>query len=415
MVPGELPARAAATILLALLLASPLVAADWSGWRGPKRDGHTPDPLPTRLEAAPSALWRHALGHGYAGPIVVGSRVVVLDDEGGKETAHALEAGTGKTLWSTPYAPAWGDEFEPGPRCTPLSDGERVYVQSAQGELACLDLKDGRRRWGLRFADYGTVWINDRQGGQGAATRRGHTGSPVLAGQKLIVQVGSAQGACLVAFDRETGRELWRSLNDLSAYSSPVVGTLGGVEQVVTATCEGLVGVAVADGRELWRQRFKTQANRNVLTPILTDSAVFFASFTTGLRREDVQRSGDTLGATTAWLKRELGINLSTPVLVDGHLFGLGARKDYLCVDAATGTVRWSQPGFGEVAATLTDGKNLLILDDRGEVRLGAIDPSAWQEKGRFQACGKTFSHPAWADGVLYVRDSREVVAYRLR
>ncbi|MFM7102733.1 MAG: PQQ-binding-like beta-propeller repeat protein [Verrucomicrobiota bacterium] len=409
--------RAAAT-LLALQLARPLAAADWPGWRGAHRDGRTPETLPARLDAAPAALWRRPVGHGYAGPIVVAGRVVVLDDADGRETAHALDAGTGRVLWSTAFAPAWSDEFEPGPRCTPLSDGARVYVQSAQGELACLDLQDGRRKWGVRFADYGTVWNQDRQGGQGAATRRGHTGSPVLAGDRLIVQVGSARGASLVAFDRATGRELWRSLSDLTAYSSPVVGTLAGQEQVVAATCEGLVGVAVADGRELWRQRFKTHANRNVLTPILADPHVYFASVNTGLRREEIRPGagpGETLAATTAWLHRDLGINLSTPVLVDGHLFGLGARKDYLCLDAATGAVRWSQPGFGEVAATLTDGRTLLLLDDRGEVRLVEARPGGWRETGRFQACGKTYSHPAWADGVLYVRDPREVVAYRFR
>lgn len=415
MVRGDAFTRACAAGLAFLLPASPLAAADWPGWRGPHRDGLTPETLPARLETAPAALWRQPVGHGYASPIVVRGRVVVLDEKGGQETAHALDAATGKVVWSTSYAPAWADEFEPGPRCTPLSDGERVYVQSAKGEMACLALQDGRRQWGVRFADFGTVWIDDRQGGAGAATRRGHTGSPVLAGDRLIVQVGSAQGACLVAFERATGRELWRALNDLTTYSSPVVGRLAGVEQVVAATCEGLVGVAVADGRELWRQRFKTQANRNVLTPILADSQVYFASVNTGLRRENVQRSGDTLGSSTVWLKKDLGINLSTPVLVDGHLFGLGARKDYLCVDASTGAVRWTQPGFGEVASTLTDGKILLILDDRGEVHLAEARPDGWRETGRFQACGKTFSHPAWADGVLYVRDPREVVAYRLQ
>jgi outer membrane protein assembly factor BamB len=100
--------------------------------------------------------------------------------------------------------------------------------------------------------------------------------------------------------------------------------------------------------------------------------------------------------------------------LVRGHLYGLGPAKNYVCLDPATGTVRWSQPGFDAVASTVTDGQRLLVTNDKGEVLLLAANPERFEELGRFQATGKTFSHPALANGIFYLRDSRVLTAYRL-
>ena len=389
--------------------------ADWPDWRGPGRDGLSPEPLPAAFPDEPRPLWRRPVGRGYYGPVVAGDSVVVVDLQDDRETALCLDRATGEVRWRTPYAVAWSDEFEPGPRCTPVVHDGRVYVQSARGEFACLDLATGRRAWGFDFAGYGTEWIDDRQGGIGAATRRGHTGSPVIDGDRIIVQVGSARGACLVAFDRRTGRELWRSLDDLTAYTSPVVGELAGRRQVVTATCEGLVGVSSVDGALLWRVPFRTRANRNVLTPLLDGDTVTFASFTTGMRRVRVRAEGDGWAAGPEWVNPALNINLSTPVRVADHLYGLGPARDYVCVDRRDGAIRWRQTGFGEVASTIASGDRLLVQTDVGEVLLVRADPGAYVELGRFQACGKTFSHPAWAGGILFVRDPREVVAWVLK
>ncbi len=389
-------------------------AADWPGWRGIGRDGLSPDPLPASLPTQPTPRWQIPLGHGYASPVVASGLVVVLDHSAGQETAHGLDSVTGKERWHTPYAKAWSDEFEPGPRCTPLIDGDLIFVQSAQGEFACLNRTDGRKRWGFNFEDYGTVWVPDVHSNIGAAVRRGHTGSAVIAGNRVLVQVGSTQGAAFAAFDRETGRLLWKSLNDHTCYSSPIVGTLAGRLQLVAATAEGLVGVDVTDGTALWRLTFRTGANRNVLTPILSGDSVLFASHTTGLRRLTVHSEGAQQKASDDWLNRDLKINLATPVLVGGHLYGLGAAHDFICVDAASGKVKWSQSGFGDVASVIAGSGRLLVQLDTGEIRLLRATSERYDEIGRFQACGKTYSHPAWSDGTLYVRDPNGCVAYPL-
>jgi outer membrane protein assembly factor BamB len=389
-------------------------AADWPGWRGSARDGHTSDPLPAALATDPRPLWRKSLGHGYASPVVTGRRVIVLDDSQGQETARCLDAATGQELWATPFGELYRDEFEAGPRCTPLVEDDRVYVQSCYGQFACLNATNGALRWTFHFRDHGAFWVKEKGGGVGAANRRGHSGSPVIDGDRIIVQVGSTNGASLCAFDKFNGRLLWKSQNDLTCYASLVSATLGGRRQAVAVTCDGLLGVSVADGAPLWRVPFRTGANRNVVTPLIEGDTVTFASFTTGLRRLRIHPAGEAQEARDDWFNRDLKINLSTPVLVAGHLYGHGPDKDFICVDAATGSLRWRQTGFDQYASTIASGERLLVQNDQGEVLLLTATPAKYTELGRFQASGKTFSHPAYAGGVLYVRDPKEIVAWRL-
>jgi outer membrane protein assembly factor BamB len=391
-----------------------MLAADWPQWRGLKRDGYSPEAIPPTLATTPVARWRKSIAHGYAAPVVVGDKLIFLDDQGGKETAHAVSATTGTDLWSVAGGEAYGDEFEPGPRCTPLVDGDRVYVQTCRGEFRCLSLSDGKTLWRFHFADFGAVWVENKQANAGAASRRGNAGAPVVVGDLIIVQIGSAEGACLGAFDKVSGKLRWKSQNDLTCYSSLVSATLAGQSHVIAATCEGLLAVKPGDGAVLWRVPFRTGANRNALTPVVVDDTVYFASHTTGMRATGVEVKDGSVAAVERWLNRDLRINLASPVAVKGHLYGLGPARNFICVDRSTGHVAWSQSGFGEVASTITDGQTLLILTDGGEVVLAPANPEAWHESGRFQACGKTFSHPALSNGVLFVRDSRELVAWPL-
>jgi len=402
-------------VRLLILASSSLLAfaAPWPGWRGAHRDGHTPEPLPEILPANPIPAWKIPVGHGYASPVASDGTVIYLDDSTGSETAHAVQASNGKELWRTAWTTAWSDEFEPGPRCTPLIDGDRVYVQSAQGAFACLGRADGAVRWSLSFKELGMVWVPERHSNIGASVRRGHTGSPIVDGDRIFIQVGSTRGASIVAADKLTGKILWKSLNDQTAYSSPVVGTVAGQRQFITATCEGLIGLDTADGKLLWRFPFKTAANRNVLTPILAGDDVFFASHSTGLRDLNLRKTDTGFQPVEKWFNRQININLPTPVLVGSHLYGVGPGREFVCVDTSNGTVRWREKGFGEVANVITDGARLLVLLDTGEVRLLKPEPSAHTELGRFQASGKTYSAPAWSDGMLFVKDSTALTAFR--
>jgi outer membrane protein assembly factor BamB len=409
------------TTLLALVLASfaSLQAADWPQWRGLERASHAAvsiNALPKQLKQ----VWRIAVGPGFSAPIVAGGKLIYLDAQEGQEIAHCVDAATGKTIWATPYAPSEGDEWGAGPRSTPFVDGDRVYFQSMNGEFRCLNLADGQVRWGFSFADYGIRFST--KSAEGTAARRGNNGSGIVEGNLVYVPVG-AKGASVVCLDKLSGKEIWKSGVDEAAYSSFVVGTLAGKKQLVAFTADALTGLDLQAGATLWRVPFRTGAKRHAATPVLDGDTVTVTSQTIGMVRVKITKEGDQFNATQAWVNKPLTVNLSTPVLLDGHLYSYGPirTKDYVCVNAATGETKWRQDGFGigkdqtDYASTIAVGKNLLILTYDGQLVLVAGNPEKYTELARVQVCGKTWSYPALADGKLYVRDGRELQCLDLK
>jgi outer membrane protein assembly factor BamB len=404
----------------------PAGAADWPQWRGPQRDGVARgEKLPAVLPANPRILWKAPAGSGHSSVVISGNHLAYLDQLGDKEHAHLLDLATGKSLWDVPFAdPAEYSNYGSGPRCTPIIDGDRLYAQSGRGEFRCFSLKDGKTLWRFNFEkDYGVTFLGNRssdpEANQTAARRHGHNGAPVIDGNRIFVPVGSTKGATLVAFDKLTGKELWRAGEDNTAYSSLMVGTLAGVRQVVHLNADALVGVDVASGKILWRVPVKTGAKRHVFTPLIVGDTVTIASQTVGMIQFRISKDGAGLKAEPVWTNPAMKVNISSHVLVDGRLYGIGASKgasasEFACVDFKTGQTLWTKPGFGDYASTMAVGDKLLVLNSNGELFLLAADATAYKELGRMQACGKTYSFPALVNGVLYVRDDRGITAMSL-
>jgi outer membrane protein assembly factor BamB len=383
-------------------------AADWPQWRGPMRTGLAPvgGPALTNLSATPRVVWRLTIGGGFSSPVVADGKVVYLDAQDGQETAHVLDAATGRELWRTNYDEVFEDEWGPGPRSTPILDDDRLYVQSCRGEFRCLSLADGSTRWRTSFErDFGVKFLGSGSD-DGVARRRGNNGCGVIDGDRIFVPVGATDGASIVCFDKRTGHVLWKAGSDEAAYSSLVVGTLAGRLQVVALTAKALLGVDVNDGRVLWRVPIKTVAKRHAVTPIIFGDDVIVSSFSAGMICTRFSGAGDALRARGVWTNSTLRVNLSTPLLVGEHLFLHAPMKEFACADARTGKKLWSKPGFAQTySALLGLGQNLLVLTDYGELRLLAADSRKYVELGRAQICGETWSHPAYADGRLYVRE----------
>lgn len=397
-------------------------AGDWPQWRGPQRDGHAaPDePLPDRLTDNWEPVWTRPAGGGFASPVIAGGKVFFADEQDGQETLHCLELTSGVPVWSRPYAPSFGDEWGSGPRCTPVVGGELVVVQSCRGELRVLDRASGRPRWGRSFErDYQVPFVGGADASDAAARRRGHNGAPVLAHGRLFAVVGNTAGAGVVAFEAAAGRELWRSQSDEAAYAPPVAAGIAGVPQLIVFSAEALLGLAPADGRLLWRVPLKTAANRHAVTPIVDGDRVIVSSHTIGLRAFQIAESDDGFSAAGAWARPELKTSLATTVLVDGHLYGQGPERDFICVRAADGEIRWRQRGFGEkplvgYTATLAAGRRLLALAENGGAVLLAANPERYEELARQQVCGRTWSHPALGGRMLILRDQRALKAFRV-
>jgi outer membrane protein assembly factor BamB len=344
---------------------------------------------------------------------------------GGKELVHVLDAATGKEVWKQVYGEsAEYSNFDPGPRCTPLVDGDRLYIQSGRGEFRCMSVKDGKIVWRFNFEkDFGATWFGNKgdnpDAKETASRRHGNNGAPVIDGDRIFVAVGSPEGATLVAFDKLTGKKLWQVGNDNTAYSSLMVGTIAGIRQVVHFTADALMGVDAASGKLLWRVPIKTGAKRHTVTPILLEDGVIVSSHSVGMIRFRVTKTADGAKAEQAWVNKNLLTMLSTPVIVNGSLYGLGATRgkntDFVCVDLATGKERWSQPlVYADYASIIAIADSLLVLNSTGELFLLKANPQKYEELGRVQVCGKTWSFPAYANGKLYVRDKLQLLALPL-
>jgi outer membrane protein assembly factor BamB len=392
----------------------PLLGTDWPQWRGPVRDGHADatEAALNGLPVDPRVAWRLKLGAGWASPVVAGGRVFYLDSQDRREVLHAVAASDGQEAWRAEVDAVMHDEQGPdGPRGTPLVHQGHVYVLSCLGELQCRRVTDGQLVWRTHFQkDFGSPWLGEDSVIPGAS-EHGYTGSPVLAGGQLIACVGSTNGAGVVAFDPATGAVRWKSQDDLAAYAAPFSTVLDGEPQVICFTVSGMVALAPADGRVLWRVPLKTNYGRNCLTPVVVGDRVVTGSYQSGLLGLQVSRSGSDWTASRVWTNREATMNFASPVAVGGFVYGVGPQKNLVCVEASTGRLAWSQSGYftsaagNSFAALIVVGNRLLVTTDGGEVLLIATDSAACRELGRAQVCGRTWSHPAYADGRLYVAD----------
>jgi outer membrane protein assembly factor BamB len=397
-------------------------AADWPQWRGPDRDGKAAAdaPIPDALPGELKPRWKLAIGGGFSSPVAAGGQVVYFDEDGTNEVLHLIDAATGRETWRRPIAARFADEWGAGPRSTPIIDGDHIYALSCNGEFRCLKRSDGQTVWGLGFEKHFGVRFLGSKANEGTASRRGNNGSPVITGDLLLLPVGGTNNNSLVCVHKRTGKVLWQTGEDEAAYSSPMVATLAGTPQVIAFLGDSLLGAALESGRPLWRVPLKTNAKRHAATPLIHGDTVTVNSHSIGLLCFRIARDGDRWTAATAWANRDLKINLSTPVRVGDHLFSQGARRDYVCADARTGALLWSQPGFGDgrkdnCSTIAIADRRLLVLAEDGQLVLLDVDPAKYSERGRLQVCGNTWVHPAYAGGWLYVRDSRTLTCVDLR
>ncbi len=397
-----------------LLLGSLARTDDWPQWRGPERTGHAAAtaPVPGTLPEEPTIVWKLKVGEGFASAVVAGKEVFYFDNQAGKETLHSVNANDARELWRAEVDETFQDEQgPPGPRCTPLVDEDRVYAQSGKGELQCLNRADGKRLWHVNFLrDFGAAFLGEDSKVPGAA-EHGYTAAPLVVRERLIACPGGANGAGIVCFQKRTGKILWQSQNDLAAYAAPIMATLAGIEQAVCFTVEGVIGLALEDGKLLWRVPLTTSYGRNCTTPVIVGDRVIVGSYKKGLVGIKVSREVGAWKAERAWVNKAAAMNFSSPVAVGKHVYGLGPAKNIVCVDVDTGKIEWSKEGYIHTsadvahAAFLVLGANILICTDGGLLVLIAADPKECRELGRAQVCGLNWCNPAYAKGRLYIRD----------
>jgi outer membrane protein assembly factor BamB len=392
-------------LLLPLVMScctAPIVTAgDWPQILGPTRSGHAEGErlLDTWPAAGPKLLWKFPLGSGYAGPAVMGNRVLVFHRTGAGERVECLDAVSGKSVWKADFEANYrgGIDADKGPRCVPLIAGNAVYVFGAAGDLHAVALDTGKPLWSRALCDD----YKSDLGYFGAGS------TPVLVGGKLLVNVGG-KGAGLVALDPATGKTAWQATDEVASYSSPGVVSLDGKDQALFITRMNCVLADPASGQVKTLFPFGARGPTvNAATPLVFGGKLFTtASYGIGAAFASL----DASGAKTVWTNDDtLSSQYSTPVEHQGFLYGTHGREDqgaaeFRCVEAASGKVRWSQPNFGVAHAMLADGK-LLIQTADGRLALVAADPAKYRELATAQVTQQpTRALPALASGQLYVR-----------
>jgi len=403
-------------IVVAALLAASLAlraqgATDWPQWRGVNRDGISRETglLKEWPSSGPPVVWSAAkVGEGYGSVSVRGDRVFVQGLENRQSVVTALNRADGKVVWVRPLGPGGSNDRGSGPRGTPTADGDRLYVLTESGDLACLHIMDGTVVWQRNilkdFRGENPNWLISE--------------SPLVDGNMVIVSPGG-RGAGIVALDKMTGKTVWQSaeLSDGAGYSSAIAADVQGVRTVMALTAEAGVGVRATDGKLLWRVRNVANRTANIATPVFSDGRVFYTSgYDTGGALLTLRAAGGAVSATEAYFTRDMQNHHGGVVLVDGYLYGF-SDSILTCLEFATGKRMWRDRSVGKGSLSYADG-NLYVLSENNVVGLVEATPSAYREKGRFTIKDQglpSWAHPVVDGGRLFIRNQGTLTVYDIR
>jgi outer membrane protein assembly factor BamB len=433
----------------------PALADDWPQWMGPARDGvwREPGVVAALPPGGLPVTWRVAVREGYAGPAVAGGRVYLFDYERrqgeltnnpndrtalvGRERVLCLDAATGTVIWQHAYECPYSISYAAGPRCTPTVADGKVYTLGAEGDLLCLDAAKGSVLWSKQFKrDFGAqtpIW--------------GFCGHPLIEGRALICLVGG-EGSVAVAFDKDTGAELWRAGSASEpGYCPPTMMESAGVRQLMIWDADKLNSLDPADGTLHWSQPLKPAYGMSITAPQVADTGDGQVLFASGIGRVAAlfRLAADRPAASIAWRgqpKTAVYCANSTPFIEGETIYGCDCETGMLtAVDVATGRRLWetAEPTTGgprrgrhgtaflvrhrprdrprDTAAEITD--TTWIFSETGELILARLTPDRYEEVGRMPVLEPTnecfgravvWSHPAFAGRHVFARSDRELV-----
>jgi len=414
------PISRISVLAVVVMTTSAALAADWPQWRGPKRDGKSEEKglLKQWPEGGPKLLWQvKDAGSGYSTPAVVRDRLYLLGSKGtDEEFVQARAVADGKVLWTTPIGKVGNPQQQPnypGARSTTTVDGDVLYALGSDGDLACIEAASGKVKWAKNLRkDFG-----------GSPGTWAYAESPLVDGDKLVVTPGGAQ-ATIVALKKDGGEVVWKSAvpgGDNAGYASVIPIEAAGKKQYVQFLEKGLVGVDAETGKFLWRYEASAKGSpANIPTPVARDGLVYSATNMGGAGLVKLTAAGDGVKAEQVYFEKKLPTAIGGSVVIGDNMYGTTGTA-MMCVDFATGKVKWSDRGIGAGAVLYADGL-LFVHGERGEVALVEATPEAYREKGRFTPPDapnvgqpKAWAYPVVANGRLYLRDADSVWCYDVR
>jgi len=392
------------TLADSLVAMEPAAQAEWPGFRGPYRKGvvHGVQIETDWSVSPPAEIWRRPVGPGWSSFAVQGDLFYTQEQRGDYEVVACYQASTGEPIWQhRDLTRFWESNAGAGPRATPTVSDGRVYASGATGMLNVLDARDGTVIWARNAAaDLGTevpTW--------------GFSGSPVVVGDVVVTAL---QGV-LVAYDLATGEPQWSGSNGGDGYSSPHLATIEGVEQVLLASLENVVSISPDDGTELWLHEWK--GGTRIVQPALVGPSDLLVSQggTTGIRRVAVDHGPGGWTTEERWTSNRLKPYFSDFVVHEGNVYGFDGNI-LASIELEAGERNWKGGRYGSGQLVLLAEQDLLlVISEKGELALVSATPDQFTELARFPALeGKTWNHPVVVGSLLLVRNSEEMVAYRL-
>ena len=407
-------------VAAASLIVTSLSAADWPQWRGPQRDGQSPESglLQEWPQGGPKLLWQvRDVGAGFSTPSAVGDRISLLGNEGlENEFVLALSTKDGSRVWSAKLGKVGHPEQTPSypaARSTPTVDGKRLYALGSDGDLVCLDAAKGTEVWRKNLgADFG-----------GKFGEWAYAESPLVDGDKLICTPGGTN-ATLVALNKQTGAVIWKCAvpeGDDASYSSLIRAEFSGVTQYLQFLSKGLVGVDAQSGKLLWRFEKTAKGSPAVIsTPLVSEGLIYSGAYRANCALIKPVLKDGAFTVEEVYSSNKLPIGLGGVVKVGDYFYG-SSSQSALCVEFKTGTVKWEERAIGPCSWLAAD-KRIYVHAEGGDVALLEPNPEAYREKGRFsppnppaRGPAKTWAYPVVAHGRLYIRELNSLWCYDVK
>ena len=436
-------------LVIVLIGAHEINAADWSQWRGANRDGKAPDfNAPATWPSQLKQQWRATVGAGDATPALVGDKVYLFARQGSDEVTVCLDAGIGKELWRDKYptvsvsGPAGS---HPGPRSSPAVADGKVITLGVAGVLSCLDADTGKVIWRKESAkEFSPAYPNFFV-----------ASSPLVTDGLCIAHLGGRGSGAVVAFDLAAGTQKWKWDGEGPAYASPELMEAGGIRQVVELGEKTVFGLALADGKLLWQSAVSTGGpgggpapngpgangpgmrggpgrpggpggrgrgpNNNASTPLVDGSTVIVAG--QGVRAISVTQQGGAFSVQPLWTNADVSTSFNSPVLKDGMIFGLSNGNSYFCLDSKTGKQLWATEspaggggrgprGFGSIVDA---GSVLLALDPTGSMTILKPDAAKFNSLATIKVADTpTYAYPVVYGPHILIKDQDAVTMFTL-
>jgi outer membrane protein assembly factor BamB len=398
---------------------------DWPDWRGKNRDAvWEASGVVQKFDSdAIETKWSVPIGPGYSGPTVANGMVYVtdrLERPSQAERVLCFDEQTGEQIWAYQYDCVYNVGYPAGPRASVILNDGKAYSLGTMGHLFCFDAKAGKVLWqkdlNTEYEINMPIW--------------GIASTPLVVDDKIIVHVSGSKNACVVAFNKDTGKEIWRNLEDRAGYSAPILIEKNGIQVVVNWTEHSLSGLNPESGEVYWRFPWTTGSGMSISTPVLYNDHIFVSAFYSGSLL--VKLGDDYTTAKIAWqrcgeseqLTDALHCVMNTPVIIDDFIYGVDSYGELRCLEFSTGDRVWE-----DLSAVKRDrwanihfirqGDLTWMFNEHGELLITELSPGGFKEISRAKLIeptrkqlgrGVTWSHPAFANNHVFIRNDVRLV-----